>query len=102
MRLWGDDRPGEQLDLAQYNGLTVTADIWLPQVHQGFDYTDARAVAGQREHVRRTVLRCKDHPALLIWALGNEVEDPQEDNLAVGPWSTISPGWSNNSIRITR
>ena len=77
VRLWGDDRLGEQLDLARREGLTVTAGIWLPQIRQGFDYTDAQAVAGLREHVRRTVLRYKDHPALLLWALGNEMEDPQ-------------------------
>ncbi len=88
VRLWGDDRLGEQLDLARRDGLTVTAGIWLPQIRQGFDYTDAHAVAGLREHVRRTVLRYKDHPALLIWALGNEVEDPQGSNLAV--WTVIN------------
>ncbi len=88
VRLWGDDRLGEQLDLARCDGLTVTAGIWLPQIRQGFDYTDARAVAGLREHVRRTVLCYKDHPALLIWALGNEMEDPQGNNLAV--WTVIN------------
>ena len=88
VRFWGDDRLGEQLDLARRNGLTITAGIWLPQIRQGFDYTDARAVAGLREQVRRTVLRYKDHPALLIWALGNEVEDPQGNNLAV--WTVIN------------
>ena len=88
VRLWGDERLGEQLDLAGRNGLTVTAGIWLPQIRQGFDYTDARAVAGLREHVRRTVLRHKGHPALLLWALGNEVEDPQGRNLAV--WTVIN------------
>ena len=88
VRLWGDERLGEQLDLARRDGLTVTAGIWLPQTRRGFDYTDSRAVAGLREHVRRTVLRYKDHPALLIWALGNEVEDPQGGNLAV--WTVIN------------
>ncbi len=88
VRLWGDDHLGEQLELARRNGLTVTAGIWLPQIRQGFDYTDARAVAGLREHVRRTVLHHKDHPALLIWALGNEMEDPQGNNLAV--WTVIN------------
>ncbi len=88
VRLWGDEKLGEGLDAAQKNGLTVTAGIWLPQVRQGFDYTDATAVAGLREHVRRTVLRYKDHPALLLWALGNEMEDPQGTNLAV--WRVVN------------
>jgi hypothetical protein len=88
VRLWGDERLGEQLDAAQKDGLTVTAGIWLPQVRQGFDYTDAGARGELREQVRRTVLRYKDHPALLIWALGNEMEDSQGRNLAV--WTCVN------------
>ena len=87
VRLWGADRLGEQLDLAQRTGLTVTAGIWLPQIRQSFDYNDARAVAAVREQVRQTVTRYKDHPALLIWALGNEMEEPQGSDNAV--WNVI-------------
>jgi glycosyl hydrolase family 2 len=87
-RTWGDEKLGEQLDAAQQHGLTVTAGIWLGQVRQGFDYTDAESLARQREHVRATVLKFKDHPALLIWALGNEMEDPQGKNGAV--WAAIN------------
>ena len=88
VRLWGDDKLGAQLDAAQRAGLTVSAGIWLPQIRQGFDYTNAQAVAGLREHVRSTVLRCKAHPALLLWALGNEMEDPPGRNLAV--WTVVN------------
>ncbi len=88
VRLWGDERLGAQLDLAARDGLTVTAGIWLPQLRQGFDYTDAGAVAALRTHVRDTVLRYKTHPALLLWALGNEVNDPTGSNLAA--WTAIN------------
>lgn len=88
IRLWGDDHLGEALDAAQKNGLTVTAGIWLGQVRQGFDWSDAESLAKQREHIRATVLKYKDHPALLVWALGNEMEDPQGKNGAV--WTAIN------------
>ncbi|MDX1545773.1 MAG: glycoside hydrolase family 2 TIM barrel-domain containing protein, partial [Rhodothermales bacterium] len=38
-----------------------------------FDYDDEQAVAEQLERVREEVLKYKDHPALLIWGIGNEL-----------------------------
>ena len=40
----------------------------------GFDYSDRDAVKRQREMVREAVRTYKDHPALLSWGVGNEVE----------------------------
>lgn len=66
----------------------MTAGIWLGQVRQGFNWSDAEALAKQREHIRATVLKYKDHPALLVWALGNGIEDAQGKNGAV--WTAIN------------
>lgn len=88
VRTWGHDQLGEQLDHAQKLGLTVTAGIWLGQVRQGFDWSDAASLIRQRAVVREAVLRHKDHPALLMWALGNEMEDAEGKNGAV--WSEIN------------
>ena len=88
LRLWGDDHLGEALEAAQQAGVTITAGIWLGQVRQGFDWSNADSLAKQREHVRATVLKYKDHPALLVWALGNEMEDAQGRNEAV--WTGIN------------
>ena len=88
IRLWGDDHLGDVLDRAQKLGLTVTAGIWLGQVRQGFDWSDAAGLIKQREHVRTVVETHKNHPALLCWALGNEMEDPQGKNGAV--WTQIN------------
>jgi hypothetical protein len=88
VRTWGHDRLGEELDQAHKLGLTVTAGIWLGQVRQGFDWSDADSLIKQREVVRQAVLKYKDHPALLMWALGNEMEDPEGKNGAV--WSEIN------------
>jgi hypothetical protein len=38
----------------------------------GFDYDDEEAVARQLEFARNEVLKYKDHPALLVWIIGNE------------------------------
>jgi hypothetical protein len=63
----------EILDRAQSNGLYVTMGIDLTRERQGFDYNDSAAVAQQLADVQRQVLEYKDHPALLMWAIGNEL-----------------------------
>jgi hypothetical protein len=88
IRLWGDEKLGESLNTAQELGLTVCAGLWVGQVRQGFDWSNADALAQLRERLRATVTRYKDHPALLLWAIGNEMEDPQGKNAAV--WSGIN------------
>jgi hypothetical protein len=95
VRLWGDEHLGEVLDRAQKLGLTVTAGIWLGQVRQGFDWSDAAGLIRQRDHIRAVVQKYKDHPALLCWALGNEMEDPRGKNGAV--WTQI-----NNLARMVK
>ena len=95
VRLWGDDQLGDVLDRAHQLGLTVTAGIWLGQVRQGFDWSEASGLIQQREHLRAVVEKHKNHPALLIWALGNEMEDPEGKNGAV--WSQI-----NNLARLVK
>lgn len=74
IRTWGADGLGDVLDRAHANGLKVTAGIWLRHPRHGFDYSDAEAVRAQLEMVERVVLRHRDHPALLMWGVGNEVE----------------------------
>jgi len=64
---------GQALDRAQQLGLTVLAGLRMGNPRQGFDYNNAELVAAQLESARQTVLRYKDHPALLMWALGNEM-----------------------------
>jgi hypothetical protein len=73
-RTWGSDDAAQQLDEAQKLGLTVTIGHWLGHQQHGFNYGDPAALARQKEDVRKTVLKHKDHPALLMWALGNEME----------------------------
>lgn len=62
------------LDRAQSLGLTVLAKLPFAKQRMGFDYSDAAAVGRQREQIRGIVLQYKDHPALLAWSVGNELE----------------------------
>jgi len=74
IRTWHIDDAGYVLDEAHKRGIKVTMGIWLQHPRHGFDYSNREAVMAQREMVREAVLELKDHPALLMWGLGNEVE----------------------------
>ncbi len=79
VRTWGADNLGQQLDKAQKLGLTVTAGIWLGHTEHGFSYDDPKQVAAQFEAAKKVIDQYKDHPALLMWGIGNEMEghDPK-------------------------
>jgi hypothetical protein len=61
------------LDEAQAHGVTVALGLSMTAERHGFDYDDPEAVAAQLETVREEVLRYKDHPAVLFWLVGNEL-----------------------------
>ena len=86
-RTWGADGSEAKLDEAQKLGLTVTVGIWLGHKAHGFNYNDAASVAGQFETARKAIDRYKNHPALLMWGIGNEMEMGQENEPAV--WKAI-------------
>ena len=84
VRTWGVEKAGKVLDEAQKLGLTVTVGIWLGHERHGFNYNDADQVAKQYDEARKAILRYKDHPALLMWGLGNEMEGfGKGDNAAI-------------------
>lgn len=73
IRTWGTDNAQAILDEAERLGLTVTLGLWVGHQGHGFDYDNETAVAQQLERFRQDVLKYKDHPALLMWGVGNEV-----------------------------
>jgi hypothetical protein len=69
----GREAGRQVLDRAMSNGLYVTMGLNVARQRHGFDYNDSAAVARQLDQVRAQVLKFKDHPALMIWAIGNEL-----------------------------
>jgi hypothetical protein len=61
------------LDKAQKNGLMVLMGLEVGRERHGYDYNDTAWVNTQAEYIKEEVLRLKDHPALLGWAIGNEL-----------------------------
>ena len=74
LRTWSPDGAQEILDEAHERGMTVLMGLWVGQERQGFDYDDAKGVKAQLEGFREVVRTFKDHPALLMWGVGNECD----------------------------
>jgi hypothetical protein len=72
IRTWGAGEAIGVLDEAHEKGLSVVFGLWAGQERQGFDYNDGRAVEAQLARFREVVRTYKDHPAILMWGLGNE------------------------------
>jgi len=73
IRTW-DTRNGEDvLNKANKLGVTVTMGLNVARERHGFNYDDTAAVKQQLETLREQVRRYKNHPALLIWGIGNEL-----------------------------
>jgi hypothetical protein len=63
----------EVLDEAYKHRLMVCMGIEVGRERHGFDYDDENAVREQFEAIKKDVLELKDHPALLMWGIGNEL-----------------------------
>ncbi len=86
VRTWGSDQTEVVIDQAQKAGLTVCAGIWIEHERNGFNYDDPVAVAAQIARHKRAVDQFKNHPALLLWSVGNEVEAKAKNPKV---WDTI-------------
>ena len=73
IRTWGTQNAGQILDSAQKHGLTVLMGLPAVPERHGFNYNDEAAVKKQFELIKADVLKYKDHPALLAWGIGNEL-----------------------------
>jgi hypothetical protein len=73
IRNWGTENAGAILDAALANGVTVALCLDVIREREGFDYDDKKAVAKKMKLLRQDVLEYKDHPALLAWIIGNEL-----------------------------
>jgi hypothetical protein len=81
--------PGPILDQAGEKGISVLLGLPIRSPRHGFDYSNNDAVKAQLENVRQQVLKYKDHPAVLMWVIGNETElsVSKEDRIRV--WKAV-------------
>lgn len=78
------------LDYCHAKGISVTAGIWIGHERHGFNYSDQAQLREQREKVRAAVVKYRDHPALLMWGLGNEMEGPTSDGRDTRVWKELN------------
>jgi hypothetical protein len=83
IRTWDAEGIGDLLDEAHANGIRVVAGIWLEHKRHGFDYNDPHQRQEELDRVARLVREHRNHPALLAWGAGNEVELGGDQDLAI-------------------
>ncbi len=83
----GQQTGKEVLDQAFANGLMVMMGIEIARERHGFDYDNEEEVQKQLERVKQEVLMYKDHPALLAWGIGNEL-NLHANNMKV--WNAVN------------
>ena len=64
----------EELDKAHLLGLKALVNLPANSERYGFDYNDTEAVKKQTEKIVEIVQKTKDHPAVMMWAIGNEID----------------------------
>jgi hypothetical protein len=120
IRTWSP--PGRAtMDEAERLGLTVLLGLPVGLPRHGFSYGDLAAVVQQRERILGQVREYRDHPALLMYALGNEVEHGASEAQRMQVWRemetlarlvkredprhpviTVTAGWGKASLRELR
>lgn len=73
IRTWSTRNARAVLDSAQKYGITVLMGLHVQKERHGFDYDDEQAVRDQLQQLTAEVKQFKDHPALLAWGIGNEL-----------------------------
>lgn len=87
IRTWGTQGAQKILDTAYKYGLTVLLGLDVSNERHGFNYDDTAAVRKQLNRLREEVIKYKDHPALLAWGIGNEL-NLQYKNIKV--WDAVN------------
>jgi hypothetical protein len=72
VRIWSDYEEG--LNKALENGLTVMVSLPVSAERYGMDWNDTVMVHQNIREVMSVVEQFKEHPAVMLWALGNELD----------------------------
>lgn len=74
IRTWSTDGLDKLLDEAQSHQIKVCVGLWLGHTRHGFDYQNQAQVEKQHRECLAAVEKYKNHPAVLMWGIGNEME----------------------------
>jgi hypothetical protein len=74
IRTWGTEGTEAVIDEAHKYGLKVIAGLWVEHERHGHDYDDPEFVKEEIRKHKEAIDRFKNHPALLMWFIGNELE----------------------------
>lgn len=88
IRTWNSRK--RVLDAAFENGLSVCAGLRMGKPRKGDDYTDQGFLDRQFNQIGKKVLEFKDHPAILMWGIGNEVEHHATEAERILVWKEIN------------
>lgn len=83
IRTWDAEGIAPLMDEAHALGIRVVVGIWLEHQRHGFDYGDEASRHEQLARVEQFVKEFRDHPALLAWGVGNELELGGEFDIAI-------------------
>ena len=64
----------EELDQVTQLGLNALVNLPANAERYGMDYNDTSAIRKQTQKIAEIVKKTKDHPAVLMWAIGNELD----------------------------
>lgn len=74
IRTWDAEGIDDTLDEAHELGISVVVGIWIAHQRHGYDHSDPAQRQAQLDRVEKFVTMYKDHPAVLAWGVGNEIE----------------------------
>jgi len=79
------------LDKAEDLGLTVLFGLPVKPQRSGFNYDDNNAVDEQFNRMKKIVKQYKDHPAVLMWVIGNELDHiPGRETYNLKVWDAVN------------
>lgn len=85
LRTWNTNNAAQLLDSAAKYNIMVALGIGMGQELHGFNYNDTAAVAAQYRRNIRQIELYKNHPNVLCWVVGNELNLSTNRRVPVNP-----------------
>jgi hypothetical protein len=85
LRTWSPRNGLQLLDSAYKYNIMIAMGLGMGQELHGFDYNDTAAVAKQYRRNITVIEELKNHPSLLCWVIGNELNLSPNQGVPVNP-----------------